>query len=232
MIAILVPVLRRPHNVQPFMESISVTEAEHEVYFICSPNDHEEIRECEQSGANVLVVSYKPLGGDFARKINHAFAETSEDWLFQAADDVRFRIGWDKQALAAAARYRAHVIGTNDLGNPLVIRGKTSTHTLFSRDYIEAYGNGTVDGTGKVFCELYDHQYVDSEFIQTAKMRKQFVFAKNSVVEHLHPHWGKGEMDQTYVKATRRTAKDMELFKERLTLINKLTAAEKRIRRR
>lgn len=213
------------------MESVSVTEEPHKVYFICSPKDTAQIEECERSGANVVTVSFKPLSGDFARKINHAFSVTDEEWLFQAADDIRFSPGWDRQALATAARYRAGVIGTNDLGNPLVLRGKTSTHTLFRRSYIDDYGSGTVDDTGKVFCELYDHQYVDSEFIQTAKMRRQWAFSKNSIVEHLHPHWGKAEMDKTYEKATRRTSRDMQMFKDRLTLINQKTHEEKRARR-
>lgn len=231
MIAILVPVLGRPHNVAPFMESVANTKEEHTVYFICSPKDTDQIAECRNSGAEVLVASFKPLGGDFARKINYAFDATKEPWLFQGADDIRFSPGWDRQALATAKRFRAGVIGTNDLGNPLVLRGKTSTHTLFSREYIDEYGSGTIDDSGRVFCERYDHQYVDSEFIQTAKMRRQWAFSRNSVVEHLHPHWGKGEMDTTYEKATRRTKKDMELFKERLTLINKVTAGERRTRR-
>jgi len=230
-IAILVPVLGRPQNVQPFMESTAVTKEDYNVYFICSPNDHDQIRECEQSGANVMVISYKPLGGDFARKINHAFDETEEDWVFQGADDIRFSLNWDLHAFRVAQRTRMGVIGTNDLGNPDVIRGRSSTHTLIRRSYIEEFGSGTFDNTGSIFCELYDHQYVDVEFVQTAKFRKQFAFAKNSVVEHLHPHWGKAKMDPTYEKATRRTQRDMQLYKDRLIGIKNQTLVERRSRR-
>lgn len=215
---------------QPFMESVAVTREEHVVYFICSPQDHEQIRECEQSGAEVLVSPFEPLGGDFARKINYAFSLTDEDWLFQGADDIRFSPDWEKHALATAARYRVSVIGTNDLGNPFVIRGRTSTHTLFGRSYIEEYGSGTVDNSGKVFSELYDHQYVDSEFIHTAQQRKQWAFAKDSVVEHLHPYWGKSKMDATYEKATRATSQDMQIYRDRLILIKNRTHRERRAR--
>lgn len=214
------------------MESAQCTTViDYKVYFICSPNDKTQIRECKQSGAEVLVVSYPPGGGDFARKINHAFDATDEEWVFQGADDIRFSPEWDKQALAMAHRTNAGVIGTNDLGNPNVLRGRGSTHTLFRRSYIENYQDGTVDHTGRVFCELYDHQFVDVEFIHTATMRRQWAFAKRSIVEHLHPHWGKGEMDATYVKATRATKKDLKLYQSRLILIKNHTAEERRSRR-
>lgn len=228
MIAILVPVLGRPQSVEPFMESVAVTKEPHTVYFICSPNDKRQIRECEKSGAEVIIASFNPRGGDFARKINLAYEMTEEEWLFQAADDIRFSSGWDHEALKVAMRFRAGVVGTNDLGNPSVRKGSHSTHTLFSRKYITMFGSGTVDNSGKVFSELYDHQYCDTDFVQTAKHRKQWAFSKNSIVEHLHPHWGKAEMDTTYAKATRKTQEDMKLFLSRLVLIKDAT---RRVRR-
>lgn len=214
------------------MESVAVTTAPHSVYFICSPNDRAQIKECKRSGADVLIVSHGPSRGDFAKKINYAFDQTDEPWIFQGADDIRFSPGWDTQALKMGYRVNASVVGTNDLHNPNVLRGRSSTHTLFRRSYIESYGSGTVDNTGRVFCELYDHQFVDVEFIHTATMRRQWVFAKRSVVEHLHPHWGLGEMDATYAKATRDTEKDLKLHRSRLILIKNHTAEERRARRR
>lgn len=213
------------------MESVANTKEAHSVYFICSPRDRDQIAACKESGAEVLVVRFHPQAGDFAKKINYGFDVTTEPWIFQGADDIRFSPGWEKYAFDTAMRYRTSVIGTNDLGNPLVMRGKTSTHTLFRRGYIEEYGSGTVDDSGRVFCELYDHQYVDNEFIQTARMRKQWAFSPKSVVEHLHPHWGKSLMDMTYRKAIRHSTKDRMLYQRRLSLINMATAGERRVRR-
>lgn len=231
MIGILVPVLGRPQNVQPFLESAQNTENEYCVYFICSPNDRDQIRECQQSEAEVIVASFKPRGADFARKINLAFDLTEEEWLFQAADDVRFSPGWDTKALSMSVIRPAQVVGTNDLGNPLVLRGGHSTHTLFKREYIDDFGSGTVDGSGRVFSELYDHQWCDTEFVYTARYRGRWAFCKQAVVEHFHPHWGKGEMDSTYVKATRATAEDQNLFAARLPMIRRQAQKEKAGRR-
>jgi hypothetical protein len=121
-------------------------------------------------------------------------------------------------AFKTAHRHNANVIGTNDLGNPDVKKGTHSTHTLFSRPYIEHYG-GTVDNTGAVFSESYDHQWSDCEFVQTAMLRGEWAFSKGSIVEHKHPHWGKGEMDSTYEKATRDTRADQLLYAERMRMV-------------
>lgn len=211
-IDILVPVLGRPWNVEPFLESLACTREEVKVLFICSPGDDAEIAACSREPT--LVVEWQPDRGDFARKINAAMEWSSAEWVFQAADDIRFREGWEQEALRVAEETSASVVGTNDLHNPLVLQGHESTHTLFRRSYIEECG-GTFDGTGLVFCELYDHQYVDTEFIDTARERGVFSFAEKAVVEHLHPHWGLAETDATYEKATRDTLGDQRLYVRR-----------------
>lgn len=215
MIDILVPVLGRPQNVQPLLETLKVTNNPYRVIFICSPGDKAEIEACRRSKAETFVCSWEPGKADFARKINWAFPQTGAPWVFQAADDLRFHPGWDVHALRMAEKRSAGVIGTNDIGNPLVRRGGHSTHTFIRRSYIDRYG-GTMDDTGLVFCELYDHQYCDNEFVQTAIRRGQWAFSKRSIVEHLHPHWRKSDMDATYEKATRATQVDQKLYLRRM----------------
>jgi hypothetical protein len=213
-IDVLVPVLHRPHAAKPLAESLKVTKEPYRLIFICSAGDLTEIEACKAVG-DVLVTDWGPGKADFAKKINWAFDQTDSEWIFQGADDIRFSAGWEQQALALAASKRRRVIGTNDLHNPLVKRGKHSTHTLFARSYIEEHG-GTLDGTGRVFCELYDHQYVDSEFIEVAKRRSEWVFSRNSIVEHFHPHWGNAPDDHTYRKATRSSGPDRRLYMQRM----------------
>lgn len=218
-LVILIPCLGRPQNVKPVVDSIRLATGAHRILFLCSPGDTEQISAVKKSGADHIVVPWQSDKADFALKINHAYEHhTDEDWIFQAADDLTFRVGWDRHAINAAERYRVGVVGTNDLGNPLVKRGKHSTHTLFSRAYIEEYG-GTFDGSGVVFCELYDHQWTDNEFVETAMQRGQFVSCPRAVVEHMHPHWGKGQMDDTYLKALRATREDRALFGQRMKKI-------------
>lgn len=231
MIDILIPVLGRPHNVQPLLESLSPTETEHTVFFICTPGDDTQIEACLASGQETWIVPWTAGRGDFAKKINWAFDRTHSPWIFQGADDIRFRAGWDTAALALARKTGKQVIGTNDLHNPQVKRGIQGTHLLFTRRYIEEQG-GTHDHTGKVFCERYDHQFVDNEFCETARRRGEFAFCKQSIVEHLHPHWGLAPEDATYEKAMRLTAHDYRLFHKRMGRSRQLRKADQLAERR
>ena len=191
------------------------TSTPHKVYFICSPGD-DQIDVCQASGHVTWVVEWEPGRADFAKKINWAFAKTDSEWVFQAADDIRFSPGWDIEALKVGER--ASVVGTNDLHNPSVKARIHSTHTLFRRSYIEEYG-GTFDGSGVVFSEAYDHQWVDNEFLELAKRRGKWAFAERSVVEHLHPVWGLAKWDATYNKAFRETSEDQALIASRMRLM-------------
>lgn len=113
----------------------------------------------------------------------------------------------------------AGVIGTNDLGNPRVLAGRHSTHPLVSRRY--ANEMGTLDGPGQVVAEVYDHQYCDDELVLTAQRRAEWAFAREAVVEHLHPFFGKAEMDATYDKAIAKTADDRATFMRRRRQLNR-----------
>lgn len=216
MIAIIVPVLGRAHQIEPLLANIAeATDVEYRVVFVCSPGDDEARDACIASEADTIVVEWEPGRADFAMKVNRAFRDTEEEWIFQGATDLRFHQEWASRALRTGEARRVGVVGTNDLGNPLVKRGTHSTHTLFSRAYIDQHG-GTFDNSGVVFSEHYQHQFVDTEFIQTAILRKQFAPCIRSVVEHLHPHWNKGEMDETYEKATRDFREDAKIYNNRM----------------
>lgn len=215
MIDILVPVLGRSHRAQILVDSITqATVTPHRIVFICSPKDTTEIAACRETGAELLIVDWPPGRADFAKKINWAFDQTDSEWVFQGADDLAFHPNWDTEAFHMAECMRKSVVGTSDLHNPSVKMRKHSTHTLFRRSYIEEHG-GTLDDSGRVFSEVYDHQFVDNEFCETAMVRNQWVFAKKSIVEHLHPHWGLAPSDKTYVKAMREMQKDMKLYRAR-----------------
>lgn len=214
-IVIAVPVLGRPHRVAPLVENIAAaTVVSHRVLFVCSVGDTDEIREVEKSGCDHIVREF-PDRGQYAAKVNTAYRESTEEWVFCGADDLEFHAGWDVNAIQTGDRQNAGVVGTQDTFNPLVVKGRQSTHSLVRRSYIEQFG-GTYDNTGEIYSETYSHQWVDVEMVETAKARRQWAFCKSSVVKHNHPHWGQGQMDDTYRKATRDTAQDMALYVERM----------------
>lgn len=227
-ILIAIPVLARPQNVAGLVENIAtVTSVPHRVLFVCTEGDEAEIAAIRAAGAEALVEDF-PARGQYAKKINTAFAAGDEPWIFTGADDLCFYPHWDTQALKVAARSGAGVVGTQDKGNPLVKKGLQSTHSLVSRAYVQEFNGATYDQTGEIYSELYDHQYVDLELVETAKLRGRWAFAKRSVVEHRHPAWKTARKDDTYVKAWRESKGDNRLFQQRMNRLRTVTARHKR----
>lgn len=182
--------------------------------FACTTGDDAEIAAVEATGSHHIAIPWER--GDYARKVNTAYRATTEPYLFMGADDLHFHPGWLSAALARLKDPHVGVVGTNDLGNPRVIRGVHSTHSLVTRAYADKYG--TIDEAGKVLCELYWHEYVDDEFVETSWKRKAWAFAHESVVEHMHPSWGKGETDALYEENAVRMRVGKRLFLRRRQL--------------
>lgn len=205
-LAILVPVLGRPHRVVPLLDSASETAA-CTVHFLASPDDRAEIEAIEADGRGVLEV----VEGNYAQKINHACRVTASALVFLGADDLLFHPGW---LTAACRRLTAGigVVGTNDLCNPRTLRGEHSTHSLVAREYISA---GTIDDPRCLLHEGYPHEYVDDEFIETAKHRGAYAHAHSSIVEHLHPMVGKAPVDRLYAGQRRRMRYGRRLYERR-----------------
>jgi hypothetical protein len=136
-------------------------------------------------------------------------------WIFITGDDVRFHPGWLDHAQHIAALTGAHVVGTNDWGNPRVMAGEHGTHLLIRRSYIEEQG-ASWDGPGVVCHEGYRHNYVDDEIVTVAKQRGVWVSAPGSVVEHFHPMLGKAADDETYRLGAKSAGKDFTTHRNRL----------------
>jgi len=182
-VAILVPVLGRPHRVVPTIESVAAATPEaHRLLFVASADDQAELAALDAAGADHLVVARGR--GSWAKKINDGYRATTGEWIFTGADDLEFRPGWFSRALGWAGPDTG-VIGTNDLWNPRVMTGAHSTHSLVRRSYADL--SGTVDQPGLVLHEGYPHQFADDELVQTAMARGAYVHAFDSIVKHLRP---------------------------------------------
>lgn len=211
-VLVIVPVLRRPHNAAPLAASLDVATPEpHRLLFVASPGDTEEHEACRATGADLLIIDREPGPGDYMVKINTAYRASTEELIFLAADDLSFHRGWLPPLLRKVDQGFG-VIGTNDLGNPRVLRGEHSTHSLVTRIYADTFG--TIDGPG-ILHEGYDHNFCDTEMVETAKHRGAWAFCSDSVVEHMHPHWSKSQDDDTYRRGQRRFGRDRSLFEGR-----------------
>lgn len=211
MILIIVPVLRRPHRVQPLLESIeTATPQPHRTLFVCTPDDRTEIDATAAAGAEHIEVGpHQP--GDYARKINFAYRTSTEPLLFTGADDLHFHPGWLDRALAKLTA-GIGVVGTNDLTNRRT-RRQHSTHSLVTRAYADEFG--TIDEPGKILHEGYEHEFCDDELVGTAVHRGAYAHADDCYVEHLHPMGGKAPMDALYEQQQRRMNASRRLYVER-----------------
>jgi hypothetical protein len=219
--AILIPVLRRPHRVEPLIADIHAATGDRcRIVFIVTRDDRAELRAVRDATRAHATVTHMLIGanlvGDYARKINLAYSRTVEPFLFCGADDLHFHAGWLDAALAPFADRSVGVVGTQDLANRRVRRGDHATHSMVRRAYIDTYG--TIDEPRKVLHEGYIHEFVDDEFIATAKHRGAFVFASGSVVEHLHPSVRKAPTDDLYRDEPRRMKAGRILFARRQQL--------------
>lgn len=215
-VAILIPTLGRPHLIDQLVNSIYETTDRARPVFICNKHDNDVIDKINTFNEQIIYVKTKPgCKGDYARKINTGFKNTSEPLLFLGATDLIFKPWW----LEAAEKHLGngiHVVGTNDLGNSEVIAGRHATHFLVTREYGQQYG--TIDRPNTLLCEEYWHEFVDNEFLETAKYRNAYAMALDSKVEHAHPFFGKGVWDGAYRNWKKRTIYGAQVFERRKAL--------------
>lgn len=218
--AIIVPVLDRPQNAKPFMQSLRATSGLCRVYAVCDARDEASIKAWSQH-KEVKVIKFpgdvagNPANpGTFAEKVNYAYRKINESWMFVCGDDVKFHSRWLDHAQQVAGD-QFNVIGTNDLGNPRVMSGEHATHLLIRKSYVDEVG-ASWDGAKVVCHEGYAHCFVDDEIVTAAKQRGVWAFAMGSTVEHLHPFWDKAETDSTYQLGQSKFVADQAVFVKRL----------------
>lgn len=212
-LVILVPMLGRPHRVDPLLDSIEEATPAARVLFLTTPCDTAVTDAIDRRGAERLEVAYRSRG-DYARKINAGHQRTTEPLLFLAACDLHFHRGWFEACLQVMSA-GVGVVGTNDLTNRRTMSGAHSTHSLVARWYADL---GLIDGTPGVLHEGYPHEFVDDELVGTAKHRGAWAHAVDAHVEHLHPMGGKAPMDDLYAAQRDRMARGRREFARRRRL--------------
>lgn len=227
--AVLCPVLNRPDNVRPLVESFrqSTREGEALLYFIVDLDDTKQ-REAVEAAVNnspeyVRMVTAE-TGPSFAQKLNDGLRATTEPWLLVIGDDVRFHDGWLDATRKVSDRF--DVIGTNDTAgpvkNPKVASGAHADHFFVRRAYVDEHG-ACLDGPGILAPEAYKHWYTDMEIVGLAKARGVFTPCFESIVEHLQPGYdGREDLrqaDPTYMLAVANAETDHETWLTRVPLI-------------
>lgn len=208
MIDIFIPSLR-PERIDQIVANITkVTPTPHRIYFILEEPDYTNKVTSVPQGCTVLLNHHSP---SYAGAINSAFEQTAGEYFFCGADDLLFHDNWWVEPLKLMSSF--DVVGTNDLFNPNVKDGRTATHFLVKRSYIDTY-TGTMDKSFKVLFE-YKHNYCDTEFIDTARKRGVFSPCLDSIVEHCHWGNGKNPKDSVYEKGNQTASEDHQMYQKR-----------------
>lgn len=224
-LAVLVPVLNRPGNVKPLVESFEANcPDDAELVFIVNSDDHAEIEALNQPGGRFLYTVVDDPIRSWPTKINQGvdFVDRfgGPAWLLCAADDITFIPGWWDVTAALRADPQIGVIGTNDSatgqGNPRVAAGEHTCHPLIRASYIHKFG--TIDQPGYAVHEGYQHWCVDDELVWTARLRNAWAFCREAVLEHHHPYWDPTvPTDATYTLGEANAQADMALWADRAT---------------
>lgn len=215
-VAILVPVLDRPHRIEPLLANIAATTPEpHEVIFATS--DDATINECNRLGAWQSIDD----GDTWPNRINRLFCETEHPYVFLCADDVLFHDDWLAPLLQAQLDidYRWGYSAVGGVTVPADLHNPRGTLALVSRRYIDLYG-GCVDSP-HVLHPGYEHNWADTELFETAKARGRHRYVPESIVEHLHHGAGRPgalPFDATYAKGQATMASGLALFRSRQPL--------------
>jgi len=130
-------------------------------------------------------------------------AAPGADWYVLGADDVEWHPGWLLEALDIANMTRAQVIGLNDLSTNL---DDYAPHYMMSGEYAAKYG---------FIPAGYRSWWFDREVCQAARARGKYAPSWKSIAEHLHPDWGKAEIDATYQSGMPYRDADHHLYERR-----------------
>lgn len=209
-IDIIIPTLGRALNLPLLVANITeTTPTAHRVVLILDSDDHPSWDATE--GLDVLAVEH---GGSYPVKTNAGVFGSSSPFVLLTGDDVIFHAGWLEPALAAFADKTIQVVGTRDL-SPITADGSHVTMPILRRAYIRGQGAAWKE-PGSCLHEGYHHNYSETETWQLAQHRGVARFIPESVIEHLHPDWGKRHLDSTDARGGQANKQhDHDLFNRR-----------------
>lgn len=198
----LIPTLGRQERLPRVVENAAHPDVN--VYFVMEPHEAHDV-----PGATTLTLPDGVKGCPSA--LNYGYRHTTEPLLFQGDDDLNFHDGW-LEAILTRLSDTIQVVGTNDLGMVHTIRLETSPHNLVTRRYLDERGGVFDEGPGSFFSTRYTHNYADGEFVETARRRNAWAPCLESIVEHMHPLWNRGEWDDTYALSRAHFDEDKAMY--------------------
>jgi hypothetical protein len=191
-LAIWLPTYKRPHKLAEIAKNIEeTTKHSFTLYFGLEPDDSASIEAAKKTGHKVVINKYE-MG--YSNTIQSIYEVSKEPFWIHANDDFEFLPNWDEVPVAMFERKDLMVVGIK----------QTEEDTSFSaicmarKKYIDTM-SGVIDMPRRVFYP-YHHNYIDTEFTQTAQKRGVWAKCDQFIIKHLHPGLVGGDKDATYLK--------------------------------
>ncbi len=191
MIDVVIPTRGRAGVLEALTDNLHKT-SELTPRFVVDRDDPASIHVAEMCGH--VTISTVPRGYPQKANLGYRCIPDPAEWCLIGGDDVVFHDGWYEAALKAVQQPYAFVVAPNDC-SPLA--GVNATFPIVWRRYIDTEG-GAWGEPGNVYHEAYRHNFSDTELWMLAKHRGVARYAEDCRIEHLHPSWKKGEVDETY----------------------------------
>jgi hypothetical protein len=133
-----------------------------------------------------------PLGPAY----QYLWEQTKSEIVMMCADDLIFRTkGWDTKVKELMPEDLIGVVSYDDLGRPR----KENGHPFIGKKLIQL--------VGYLCYPKLKHSCVDNWVVDIATGIDRF-FYSDLVIEHMHPKYGKGEVDETYFANTKTIKKE------------------------
>jgi GT2 family glycosyltransferase len=191
-VAVLMPTLHRPARMKENIENLyDVTKREDiDIIFVVEKDDEESLEMARTLDAITLINQRRR---NFGGAINTAVRVLPHNYFFGGSDDFLFHPNWLPPLMELSHDYG--MVGPEDLGNAQVRAGELAVSYLIRRDYVPRACIGYPED---LLYEGYIHNYTDTELTETARAQGEYKYCPDSIVEHMHPIWGKSAVDSTY----------------------------------
>lgn len=206
MIDIFLPTYKRPGKLAAVAKNIEeTTKNPFTLYFGIEPEDEASIEAAKATGHRVIINKYSQ---GYANTIQSIYEISESPFFLHANDDFEFLPDWSVQPLAMFDTPHIMVVGVREQENTTF-----SAVCVARRSYIEKM-SGVLDMPNRVFYP-YGHNYVDTEFTETAKARGVWAYCDAPCIKHLHPGIIGGDKDETYRKNDAAAAEDERTYLSR-----------------
>lgn len=206
-LAIWLPTYKRPGKLAQVAKNIEeATKSSFTLYFGLEPFDTDGIEAALATGHRVIINKYEP---GYSNTIQSIYEITEEPFWFHANDDFIFHPDWDVKPLAMFERKDLMVAGMKQVPQDT----SYSAICMARKAYIDKM-SGCMDIPKRVFYN-YHHNYVDTEFTQTAQHRGVWAPCDSNSILHEHPGFTGAEKDETYKKNDAFAGEDEKTFNSR-----------------